>query len=260
MGLKSRVPCVLRPGFYSKGTHRPKPSMQQLALELAPPPPSLANFVAGRNGPALAAVRELVGASPLERFVYLWGTHGSGRTHLLRAAAAAAAQAGVASHYVEGGSLAAGELPASGFAAIDDVGRLDAEQQIALFDLYNRVRAEDGRLLIAGDRAPRDLALREDLRTRLGACVAFELHPLSDDEKAAALRGEAAARGLRLDDGVTAYLLSHVARDMNTLTAVLDALDRASLERQRALTVPFVRETVTAITAKAQETQRDAKE
>ncbi len=234
--------------------------MQQLALELAPPPPSLANFVAGRNGAALAAVRELVGTAPFERFVYLWGAPGSGRTHLLRAAAAAAAQAGIASRYIEGGSLAAGDLPASGFAAIDDVGQLDAEQQIALFDLYNRIRADAGRLLVAGDQAPRDLALREDLRTRLGACVALELHPLSDEEKAAALRADAAQRGLRLDEGVVAYLLSHVARDMTTLTAVLDALDRASLERQRALTVPFVRETVTAMTAKAQKTQRDAKE
>jgi DnaA family protein len=232
--------------------------MQQLALELAPPPPSLANFVAGRNGAALAAVRELGGASPVERFVYLWGTPGSGRTHLLRAAASAAAQAGIASHYVEGASLAAGDQPKSGFSAIDDVGQLDAEQQIALFDLYNRVRADEGRLLIAGDRAPRDLALREDLRTRLGACVAFELHPLSDEEKAAALRADAAQRGLRLDEGVVAYLLSHVARDMTTLMAVLDALDRASLERQRALTVPFVKETLNDLNAEAQRAQRNA--
>ena len=260
MGLKSRVPCVPRRGFYSKGTHRPNLSMQQLALELAPPPPSLANFVAGRNAAALGAVRELVGGSPTDRFVYLWGTHGSGRTHLLRAAVAAALETGLASRYVEGAALDAGALPETDFAAIDDVDRLDAAQQIALFDLYNRVRADRGRLLVAGDRAPRDLALREDLRTRLGACVAFEVHPLSDEEKAAALRGEAAHRGLRLDDGAVTYLLSHVARDMTTLMAVLDALDRASLERQRALTMPFVRETVTAITAKAEKTQRDAKE
>jgi DnaA family protein len=234
--------------------------MQQLALELAPPPPSLANFVAGRNAAALACVRELVGAAPAERFVYLWGTPGSGRTHLLRAAAASAREAGLASACLDAAQSPTDATPASGLAAVDDVERLDAAGQIALFDLYNRMRAEGGRLLVAGDRAPRDLALREDLRTRLAACVAFELHPLSDDEKAAALRAEAAGRGLRLDDGVVAYLLTHVARDMTTLMAVLDALDRASLERQRALTVPFVRETVTAMTAKAQQTQRDAKE
>jgi DnaA family protein len=232
--------------------------MQQLALELAPPPPSLANFVAGRNAAALGAVRELVSVAPAERFVYLWGMPGSGRTHLLRAAAAAADEAGLASRYVEGAMPDWAALPASGLVAVDDVEHLDAAGQIALFDLYNRLRAQDGRLLVAGNRAPRDLALREDLRTRLGACVAVELHPLSDDEKAEALRAEAAERGLRLDDGVTAYLLSHVARDMNTLMVVLDALDRASLERQRALTVPFVRETLMNLNAEAQRTQRNA--
>jgi DnaA family protein len=233
--------------------------MQQLALELAPPPPSLANFVAGRNAPALGTVRDLVGASPAERFVYLWGVPGSGRTHLLRAAAAAATHAGLASRYVAGNSLSDGSLPSAGLVAVDDVECLDTAQQIALFDLYNRILAAGGRLLVAGARAPRELALREDLRTRLGAGVTFELHPLSDEEKAAALRGDAAERGLRLDDGVIAYLLSHVARDMATLVAVLDALDRASLAQKRALTVPFVRETLAATTATAQETRRDAK-
>ena len=85
------------------------------------------------------------------------------------------------------------------------------------------------------------------------------MRPLSDEEKAAALRGDAAERGLRLDDGVIAYLLSHVARDMATLVAVLDALDRASLAQKRALTVPFVRETLAATAATTQEPRRDAK-
>ncbi|MCX7894071.1 MAG: DnaA/Hda family protein, partial [Burkholderiales bacterium] len=135
-----------------------------------------------------------------------------------------------------------------------------AERQAALFDLYNQAAAAGGRFLVAGDRAPRELGLREDLRTRLAAGLAFELHPLSDDEKAAALAADAAARGLRVDEAAIAYLLTHVARDMATLAAVLDALDRASLERQRALTLPFVRETLAAITAKAQRPERSAKE
>ena len=59
--------------------------MQQLLLQLAPPPaPALDNFVTGRNGAALQALREIAAGAGTERFVYLWGEQGSGRTHLLR--------------------------------------------------------------------------------------------------------------------------------------------------------------------------------
>src|SRR5713101_3818245 len=58
-------------------------SMQQLLLELAPPPPpTLDNFSPGENGAALKALREALEDG--ERFVFLWGPGGSGKTHLLR--------------------------------------------------------------------------------------------------------------------------------------------------------------------------------
>jgi len=64
--------------------------MQQLLLELAPPPPpTLENFSRGRNGAAVEALREALAGG--ERFVFLWGPGGSGKTHLLRAFSAAGA-------------------------------------------------------------------------------------------------------------------------------------------------------------------------
>ena len=60
--------------------------MRQLALELASPPaPTLANFVTGGNAEVLAALRALVAGAACERFIYLWGASGSGRSHLLLA-------------------------------------------------------------------------------------------------------------------------------------------------------------------------------
>ena len=60
------------------------PANEQLVLELTDPPaPTLANYFAGRNGAALAAVQAAL--SGTERFVYLWGAPGAGKTHLLRA-------------------------------------------------------------------------------------------------------------------------------------------------------------------------------
>jgi DnaA-homolog protein len=196
---------------------------RQLVLELAPPePPSFASYVPGRNAAAVQALqRALSGGEP---FVYLWGASGSGKTHLLAAFAAAGAGADLR------------------VAAADDVERLDPPGQTALFDLYNTLRVSGGALAAAGDAPPDGLRLREDLRSRLGSGIVLQLHPLSESEKAAALRARAKDRGIDLSGNVIAYLLTHLQRDMGTQIAVLDALDRHSLEHKRPITVPLVRQ------------------
>jgi DnaA-homolog protein len=212
---------------------------QQLLLQLAPPPaPTLDNFVPGRNGAALQALRDIARGAGAERFVYLWGEPGSGRSHLLRGLVhAAGAGKGLYLCGTPGSSTAAGKV-----IAVDNVQDLAAGDQIELFDLYNRVRAGAGALVAGGDAAPAQLALREDLRSRLAWGLAFQLHPLSDAEKAAALREHARARALDLGEDVVAYLLRHARRDMASLIAILDALDRYSLEQKRPVTLPLVRD------------------
>ena len=213
--------------------------MRQLLLQLAPPPaPTLDNFVPGRNGAALQALRDIAGGTGAERFVYLWGEPGSGRTHLLRGLAQAA-DARKALYFSGAADASAAE---DQVIAMDDVQNLAAGDQIKLFDLYNRVRATGGALVASGDAAPAQLALRADLRSRLAWGLAFQLHPLSDAEKAAALRAHARGRALDLGEDVIAYLLQHARRDMASLIGILDALDRYSLEQKRPVTLPLVRD------------------
>jgi len=213
--------------------------MQQLLLQLAPPPaPTLDNYVPGRNGAALQALRDIARGTGAERFVYLWGEPGSGRSHLLRGLAQAAL--GRKALYLSGAPDSA--MAVDGVIAMDNVQDLSAGDQIALFDLYNGVRAAGGALAASGDAAPAQLALREDLRSRLAWGLAFQLHPLSDAEKAAALREHARGRALDLGDDVVNYLLKHARRDMASLIGILDALDRYSLEQKRPITLPLVRE------------------
>lgn len=193
-------------------------SPAQLVLELAPPPaPTLANFVAGRNGAALAALRAAAAGAPSAHVIFLWGERGSGRSHLIRAAAAA------------------------GLTSADDVESLSAEEQIALFDAIDAARIEGTCVVASGARPPAVTAVREDLRTRLGAGLAFELVALDEAEQTLALKAHAAARGIALGDEVIAYLHTRVRRDMGTLMAVLEALDRYSLANHRAITLPMVR-------------------
>jgi DnaA-homolog protein len=196
--------------------------MQQLLLELAPPPePTLENFAPGPNARAVAAVRELVaGSETLLSTLYLWGPLGSGRSHLLRAALKA---------------------NPTQLIARDDVHRLTPPEQIEAFDQFNLQRAAGGRWIAAGDRPPGQLAIRADLRTRLGSGVVIELTPLDDDDKLAALRAHAAERGFTIGEDILAHLLRTLRRDMGTQMALLDALDRASLSMKRPLTLPFAR-------------------
>jgi DnaA family protein len=195
--------------------------MRQLPLEIsAPPAPSLDNFVAGANAEALAAVRSLASGALREAIVYLWGERGSGRTHLLRAAASAD----------------------PGLVVADDVETLDGAAQQQLFNAINQAREGRAGVLAAGALAPAGLALREDLRSRLGWGLVYQLKPLSDEDKGRHLRAEAARRGFALSDEVLAYLLSRLPRDLPTLNRTIELLDRHSLARQRPLTVPLVRE------------------
>src|SRR5260370_38415820 len=126
--------------------------MQQLLLELSPPPPpTLESFFPGRNGAALKALRAALEGG--ERFVFLWGSRGSGKTHLLRGFAEAA-KAKLVAAYIAGANsdwTRAAKLEA---AALDEVARLDEDGQVAAFDLCNRLRASGGALAAARSGPP----------------------------------------------------------------------------------------------------------
>jgi len=219
--------------------------MKQLALDLAVRTPTgLDDFIAGRNAEALQYLRGLLKSGSDERFVYLWGRPGSGRTHLLRAMTAAVQATGRSAVYVAGGTdsrLAEGASYRD-CIVVDDVDRLPPSVQIEMFNVYNNLRDSGGMLLAAGDAPPAQLALRPDLVTRLAWGMVFQIHPLTDDDKLQALTAYAAARGFRLAAEVAEYLLRHTQRDLPALLALLDALDRSSLEGRRPVTIPLVRE------------------
>ena len=219
--------------------------MRQLVLELTQPPaPTLGNFSAGRNSELIHSLHGAMELRSEAAVLFLWGTHGSGRSHLLQGWIAAARERGRTARYVtcEEFADAAPGLAQLECVAVDDVERLAPAAQVQLFNLCNALRERGAALVASGSAPPQELALRPDLATRLGWGLVYQVHALSDEEKLLALQDHAATRGLRLPDDVCAFLLSRVRRDMATLLAVLDALDRTSLAAQRALTVPFVRE------------------
>lgn len=219
--------------------------MKQLLLDLnAHASPALDTFVAGQNGELMALLKRVAQGAVNglgERFIYLWGEAGAGKSHLLRALGT-----------LEGADYLGGDADEAALAyrpqqrlhLLDDVANLSPAAQIAAFTLFNQVREQGGVLVAAGPQPPAALAVREDLRTRLGWGLIYQVHGLTDAEKIAALEHAAAARGLGLSAGVLPYLMTHFKRDMPSLMAMLDALDRYSLETKRPITLPLLKELI----------------
>ena len=209
--------------------------MHQLILDLLPESaPTLDNFVAGGNAETVAALTGwLAGARPETSFC-LWGEAGSGRSHLLLASGFTSIDALL--------DPALSKATNAGQMAVDHVEALNEAGQIALFNHFNRLKVAGGQLLTAADQPPAHLALREDLRTRLGSGLIYRLQPLSDGEKVAALAAQARERGLKLSLESIDYVMRHAPRDMRTLSAFVGALDRYTLEHKRAVTLALLRE------------------
>lgn len=202
--------------------------MKQLLLDIqAPSTPSLDNFVIGQNAEALYSLHQAVSAADAHRFIYLWGDTGSGKSHLLNAFSQ--------THF--------------SCVCVDDVQNLDNAAQIALFNTYNQIREQNSldankqtALIVAGNAAPTQMKLRDDLATRLAWGLTYQLLPLTDEEKALALMNHAHARGMRLPTDVIEYCLRYLRRDLLTLIATINALDEWSLTTKKPMTVPMLRQ------------------
>ncbi|MEW6694648.1 MAG: DnaA regulatory inactivator Hda [Pseudomonadota bacterium] len=222
--------------------------MEQLVLDLGlAPVPTLANFVPDGNEAAWTHLRLWLQGQPRAPLpIYLWGPAGSGKTHLLRAIAQALAARGESVGWLDAATAHPGPFDDDwSVVLLDDVQRYTAEQQAVAFNWFVNAQSPavgaQRAVLAAGDRPPADLALRDDLRSRLGWGHVFQLHPLDEPARRAVLRRAADARGVALSDEVMDFMLNRFARDLSSLMALLDRLDGYALRTQRAITVPLVR-------------------
>lgn len=221
---------------------------EQLALGvLLSPTPDFHNFFAGPNGETCEALRRMTRRQGLLAACVVGGG-GSGKTHLLRAAVAAAAE-GSAYRSLRDGlcpSAFAG-IEEAPLLALDDVETMDDAAALSLLRLIDGRRARELPLIVSSGTSPLHLDdLLPDLRTRLSAMALLSLKPLHDTDRRALLHLQAAERGLELPEEVSRWLLAHLPRDAGSLIATLDRLDRAALSLQRRLSVPLVQQVLRA--------------
>jgi DnaA family protein len=236
--------------------------LMQLPLQLIDPPqPALKDGVIGRNQAALMPLEQLCRQGTAGGSLVLWGAPGCGKSFWLEAWATAQAeqailipaQNGVAPNAAGARIQAlldqADRQPLPRVWLIDNVDLADSETAAALFRLYNAAREFSLQLVCTASAPPLRLQIRDDLRTRLGQSLIFELLELDDDEKRTALRERAKRLGWPLSDELLGYLMTRLPRDLGLLTRVLDSLDQLALSRHRTATVPLLKELLDSLDA-----------
>ncbi|RFO98358.1 DnaA regulatory inactivator Hda [Rhodoferax lacus] len=222
--------------------------MKQIALDIGlSAGPTVANFCAGPNAAALQHLALWLGdktqaqtRSPVP--TYYWGPGGSGKTHLLKAAREGLREQGARVGWLDASVHNAPDY-ADDWAAVllDDVHLYTAAQQQVAFNWFVNAHALQRPVMAAGEYAPVELKLRDDLRTRLGWGHVFGLQLLSEPERRAVLRQAADDRGVFLGDEVMDFMLTRFSRDLGHLMELLELLDGYSLQSKRAITIPMIK-------------------
>ncbi len=219
---------------------------------------TFANFYPGANASALGYVERLCAPTQqwADNIVWLWGAAGCGRSHLLQAACLRAEEQGARALYLPlaelvsyGPELLDG-IESCELVALDDMDLIFGQQgwEQALFHAFNRLHDSGRAMLFAASVSPREAAIRlADLKSRLNLALVFHLQQLGDEDKLRALQLRASRRGMFLAEDVGRYLLNRVSRNTTSLINILEELDRASLQAQRRLTIPFVKQVLQAL-------------
>ncbi len=227
----------------------------QLPLELKlPVKAQLQDYIAENRQTVIASLQHLLEQNN-HNLVFLSGSGSSGKTHLLSALCQLADQQQLSVIYLplkEHASLPVDiceGLEQADLVCLDDIdriaGRADWEQ--ALFHLFNRLRDNRRRLLVSAAEPAVSLDINlPDLKSRLAWGVSHTLKTLSDNDKKKLLQQRALQQGMDLPDETVNYLMNHHSRHTGDLINALDQLERASMAAQRKLTVPFIKDVLSA--------------
>jgi len=180
--------------------------------------------------------------------IYVYGEPGRGKTHLLQGAISRALAKKKNGMYLDCNEPmpehVVDYIEQLDWVGIDNVNKIDSQQQHLFFDLYNRAKQAEVSMLVSGPKPPSSLSIMKDLKTRLGLATVFELEELNDDLTKEVLKNQMSERNLTIESKVYEYLFKHYSRNVNILISAINRLDRASLQSKQGITIPFVKKTL----------------
>jgi DnaA family protein len=211
---------------------------------------TFASFHAGNNQKIISLILDSL-KGYLDNFVYLAGASGSGKSHILQACCHLATEHSKSAVYIP---LANHQfltpeifdgMENISLVCIDDlqaiIGLPEWEEKI--FHTYNKIKQNENILIVAANATPANLPISlPDLKSRLSWGLTYNLHAITDEDKIKALQLRANVRGFSITDLVAKFLINRCPRDMHLLFNTLEDLDKASLEKQRKVTIPFIKE------------------
>ena len=231
----------------------------QLALSVQlPDDETFESFVGNTNQESAELLEQFIVNKIDDKSVssfYLFGLSGVGKSHLLHAVSNLADSLNLSSLCLSVSELI--QLPVNmldgleniDVVCIDDVHLLVGNMtwQQAIFDLFNRLKEQNKKVVISGDQAVSDLSLElPDLVSRLSWGLVAQVKPLTDDEKMTAIQYRAQQRGLVIQGETIKFLFNHYSRDMQVLVGYLDTLDKLSIREQRKITIPFIKQALSS--------------
>ena len=195
--------------------------MEQLLLNIElPVQKTFDNFIVGNNKECLDSLKQFILPNNDIFFIYLWGEEGSGKSHIAEA------------------------IKKNNISIIEDIDQANEIEQIKIFNLYNEHKSSKRKLLVTGNNNPKKMMLRDDLSSRLSWGLVYKLNLLQDKEKKLALKQYSKDKGINLKNEIIEYLLRYFKRDLPSLLATIDALDRWSLKTKRPITIPLLKDMI----------------
>lgn len=210
------------------------------------------NYYPGPNQEVVAHLTNNI-INPNEQLIFLWGSPGTGKTHLLNASCQLAHE-----HFqncfiysftteILPSTKLLEDLEHLELVCFDNIDRIagNREWEQAFFYFFNRHRDKDHQLLLSSSTPPQYLTIAlMDLKTRLNWGLTLNLIELTDLDSLAALNFKADSMGVKISPEVGRFLITHYARDLPSLWALLAAADQASLAAKRRLTIPFLKQLI----------------
>jgi|GEM_PF-229199 len=188
-----------------------------------------------------------------EMVFFIWGSQGIGKSHLLQAGCQEVHQQGGHAGYLDLAVLSPDAftvlegLEHQDLLCIDNLQVINsheyAEFQLGLFKLFNLMRENNRRLIVASNVNIHYLThILPDLQSRLQWGLSYQLKPMAQSQRLDFVCWLSSRRGMSMSQEMAHFILRRAPRSTTALVNIIQQLETATLMHQRKLTIPFVKQ------------------